>query len=117
MEMTAWIMLCLFASIGIVQCGVWLTEALKKPPKLRRGYHIIPLYDDTEKLEVQLRYGLSQIRRMGTNGEHILLLDMGMSEESQNICSKMILGIGEIYICGKEELPQTIAHLDKLQNT
>lgn len=116
MQMIAWIMFCLFASIGLVQCGIWLREMIGRPEKLRVGYHVIPMYDDVEKLEIQLRYALSQIRRRGADGGYVLLVDMGLGEESQKICDKLILGAGEVYICDKSELPEMIEHLDRLQN-
>lgn len=112
MEMTIWILFCLFASIGFVQCGVWLREMLCARPKPHAGYRVIPLYNDAEHLEGRLRYVLSLPRR---DGEYVLLVDMGLSGESQEICNRLIRESCEVYICDKDELVKTLACLDEIQ--
>lgn len=114
--MALWILFCLFASVGLVQCGYWVLEMVKGPKGFRRGYHLIPLYDEPEKLEAQIRFGLSQIRHDGSDCEHTVLVDMGIGEESQQICDRLTSGLGGVYICGIDELRDTISKLDDLQN-
>lgn len=116
MEMMLWILFCLFASVGLVQCGFWLTEALKRPGAFRRGYHLIPLYDEPGQLEAQLRSLLSRIRRDNCGCEQIIMVDMGLGEECQKICDKLTLGISGMYICEPGAVVETMTKLDNLQN-
>lgn len=114
MNAIVWIILCLFAAAGLVQCVGWIICNRRKPRCLRRGYHAIPMYDDTEELEAQLRYCLSQIQWSGRSGEMILLVDMGLSEESLEICEEFLQRGGFLY-CKSEHLADTIRDLDGLQ--
>lgn len=116
MGMIAWILFCLFFSVGLVQCGFWLVEAFKTSENLRRGYHVIPLYDNADELEAQIRFAMSQLRNAGTDGEFILLADMGLGDECLQICEKLMYGVGGIYICEGKDLETTIRRLDNLQN-
>lgn len=110
MEMMLWILLCLFASVGIVQCGIWLFEAFKKPCRIRCGYHVIPLWDDPDGLEAQIRLNFSKIRQHG--GEIILLADMGLGEECREICERLLWELDCVYICDINELPGVIKSLE-----
>ncbi len=112
MGMALWILFCLFSSIGLVQCAFWVLEALKKPEKICRGYHVIPLCNDPEKIEAQIRFGLARIRLSGLDGESVLLVDMGICEECREICAKLTNGICGVYICEADKLCETIAGLN-----
>lgn len=112
MEMSMWILFCFFASVGFVQCAFWLIASIKKREKQPRGYHLIPMYDDAERLESQIRHAFSLLRN---DGEHVLLVDMGLSEELQQMCNNLTLGCGGIYICAKDDIGSAIQSLDDLQ--
>lgn len=115
MIMIVWILFCLFSSVGMVQCGFWLADAFKTPKNLRRGYHVIPLYDRADELEAQIRFGASQHNLPCRDGELVLLVDMGLEEECQQICEKLTQDMGGIYICAEKDLADTIRELDNLQ--
>lgn len=116
MGMIVWILFCLFSSVGLVQCGFWLAEAFKEHESLHRGYHVIPLYDNADKLEAQIRFGMSQLQSAGLDGEFVLLADMGLGDECRQICENLMRGVGGIYICEGKDLDATIRQLDNLQS-
>lgn len=109
------ILLCLFVSAGIAQIIVWLAGLVKCPKNLRRGYHIIPLYNTPDSIEAQLRYGLESVKWSSKCGEIILAVDMGMEAECQKISEEFIRKNG-IFLCRKDDLIQTIKRLDELQS-
>ena len=115
MEMPIWILFCFFASIGLVQCGIWVADSFKSTKNPRRCYYVIPLYDNAEKLEAQIRYSLSQIRWIGLGGGFIVFVDMGLGEESRKICNRLLADTTGIYICAKAELTDALTRLDELQ--
>lgn len=53
---------------------------------------------------MRLRYALSQIRRDSRDCEQVLLVDMGLGDECRQICEKLTLGIGGVYICEPHEI-------------
>lgn len=110
MEMALWILFCFFASVGLVQCGYWVAETLKRPRDFRSGYHLIQLYDEPEQIEMQLRYALSQIRRDCRDCEQVILVDMGLGDECQKICENLTLGIGGVYICNPDEIADMLTN-------
>lgn len=112
MEMALWILFCFFASVGLVQCGYWFSEMLKHPRDFRCGYHLIQLYNEPEQIEMRLRYALSQIRRDSRDYGQVLLVDMGLGEECLQICEKLTLGIGGVYICKPHEIVDMLTNAD-----
>lgn len=110
-----WILTCLFTSIGIVQCLGWLICLRRRPKGLRRGYYVIPLYDNPATLEAQLRYGLSQVHWGSGGGEIVLLADMGLGEESLALCETLLKESPGLYRCPADTLSGVIRDLDQLQ--
>lgn len=104
MDMALWILFCLFASVGLVQCGYWVAEIFKRPQGFRHGYHLVQLYDEPDSIEMHMRYALSQIRRDSSDHEQVILVDMGLGEECQKICENLTSGMGGIYICEPHEI-------------
>lgn len=115
MNAILWILLCLVISAGVVQIVAWLICLSKRPKKLRRGYHLIPLYDGPDQLEAQLRYCLSRIQWGGHGGEIILLVDMGLGAESLALCHGL-MDQSTMFYCKLEDLIRTIQCLDRLQH-
>lgn len=114
MDLFVWIFVSLFASMGVAQAVGWLI-CTRRNKRLRRGYHIIPLYNDVETLEAQLRYELSQVR-WGYGGNGLLLLvDMGLENEAARLCDRLLKDVQCAFICKCDELPETIKRLDNLQ--
>lgn len=117
MDMLAWILLCLFASIGIVQCCVWLTGARKASDRLWRGYYVVPLCGDCEKLEAEIRQAASQIRWSCSGCEPVLLVETGLCEEAQTICRAMAAETGCAVVCTREELAEALGMQDGAPDT
>lgn len=113
--MALWILVCFFASIGFVQCGFWVAEALRRSDAFQHGYRLIPLYDDPEELEVHLRTVIARIFRESGGCDRIILVDMGMGEECQEICNRLVWGTSGVYICEPATLADTLTKLDNLQ--
>ena len=113
MDIMLWITVCLFACIGVVYTATWFLSRRRPPNGVRRVYHVIPLYDAPEQMEAQLRYSMSRIRWGGT-GEIVMLLDMGLGDESMAICESMICAQGLMY-CREDNFCETLRRLDELQ--
>lgn len=113
MNSALWIFLCLFASVGIAHCAGLLLAGRKRPRGLRRGYYLVPLYDNPAVLEEQLRYSLGQIGWQGNSGETALLVDMGLGEESLRILEGMRRQNPGMFCCKLEDLADTLASLEK----
>ena len=108
MDMIAWILLCLFGSVGIVQCAAWLFAAWKTPPRLWRGFYVVPLWGGCEKLEGQVRQAVAQIRWNGAGCEPVILVDSAMDEESQEICRALLADFDGVVVCTRGELPDIL---------
>jgi len=114
MEMMMWIFLCLFASVGIVQCGMWFWQSFKKPTDVLRGYRVIPLKNEPDCLEAQIRMSFSSDWR--DSGDVVLFVDMGLEEECRQICEHLINEIGGACICEISDVPAMIKRLEYLHN-
>jgi hypothetical protein len=114
MEMMLWIFLCLFASVGIVQCGMWFWQSFKKPSDVLRGYRVIPLKDDPDCLEARLRISFTADWR--ESGDIILFADMGLGEECRKICEHLLNEMGSACICDISDVPIAIKRFEDLQN-
>lgn len=114
MEMAVWILFCFFASIGLVQCGLWLRDAFVRRPCERPGCRVVPLYDDADRLEQRMRDAISPVWQ--SMGERVLLVDMGLGEECTKICDRLMCDAGGVYICELPELGEAVQRLDNLQN-
>lgn len=112
MEMALWIIFCFFASIGLVQCIFWLAETFRHPGEFKCGYYLMPLYDEPEQLEARLRCALSGLRSDSRGCDQVILVDMGLGEECINICEKLTLGIGGVYICDPHEITDILTGTD-----
>ena len=112
MEMMMWIFLCLFASVGIVQCGTWFWQSFKKPGDVLRGYRVILLDNEPDCIEAQIRLSFSADWR--DSGDTILFVDMGLDEECRQICEHLLNEIGGACICEISDVPDTIKSLEYL---
>ncbi len=112
MEMALWILFSLFCSVGIVRCGYWLFETLNLPGYQRCGYCVVPLYDDPERLEAQVRLAVEKYKNGGYCSEPVLLADMGLGDECKRICESLCEEMGVLYICEESELGGVIRQLD-----
>lgn len=112
MQLILMVLLCLLASIGLAQCVVWLLDRRKTPSGLRRGYHIIPLYDNPASLEAQLRYGVSCLGWARSGCPVVILVDMGLSPESSAVCEHFVRENPGLLRCEANTLPHTLRALD-----
>lgn len=112
MQLLLMVLLCLLASIGLAQCVVWLLDRRKTPAGLRRGYHIMPLYDDPAALEAQLRYGVSCLGWARSGSPVVILVDMGLSTESSAVCERFVREYPGLLRCDADTLPHTLRALD-----
>ncbi|MGI6402716.1 MAG: hypothetical protein ACOX0K_00540 [Oscillospiraceae bacterium] len=105
------VIICLLASVGIVQALSWLIMGLAHNPEWGT-MQVVPLRNDPNELEAQLRYELFLLR-WSTNPrpQHLILLDTGLDEEGQNICRRLLSGVGGINICSPDDLPKLTLHL------
>ena len=111
MHIVLWILLCFFVSIGAVQALAWIICGLGRPKKgPGRAYQVIPLENDPELLEEQLRYEM-HLLRWGAPFRHevLILLDTGLDEESKEICRNLLNGMSAVIVCSPQELAKLIA--------
>ena len=113
MEMMLWIFLCLFASVGIVQCGMWFWQSFKKPTDTLRAYRIVPLQNDPDCLEAKIRLSASTY---WDSGDIILFADMGLEEECRQICEHLLHEFAGARICDISDVPHAIKRLEDLQS-
>ena len=113
MGMAIWIIFCLFCSIGMVQCGYWLYEALKAPETSRCGCRVVPLYNDADALESRIRQAVREHCRNNDCAESLLMVDMGLGEECRGICERLAEDSGVFYLCGESELPAVLRELGR----
>lgn len=115
MNITAWILLCLFASIGLVQAVGWVLCRFARPKGHIPGFYIVPLSADTDDLEMQLRYELRLRRWSGIPEPNLVLLDPGLDCEGRFICEQLIRDDCGVALCTPEELAREIAGAGDLQ--
>ena len=116
MNITLWIVVCLFAAMGFVQAVGWIACQLAKPKGQPKGYYIISLPTEHAALEHQLRYGLMCRRwSVPSQNAYIILLDNGLDEEGQAICRLMVEDVYGVFICTPESLGRTLSKFDNLQ--
>lgn len=108
------ILLSLFGSIGLVQCIAWVADLCRKPSP-PRGYHVIPLYDGPAGIEAQLRQDLARLRWWGDNGRIVLLVDMGLGEESLAVCDRFLRQNPGLICCRPGRLDEALRDLEQLQ--
>jgi hypothetical protein len=108
-----WIVTSTLACIGIaVMAGDFLF--VRRSRKLSRGnYRLITLYDDPIQVEQILNQYLLRLAWHGPEGA-ILLVDMGMGEQSLAACDRAMKEMFGAFLCRVDELPQTLRHLDTL---
>lgn len=111
MGMAIWIFFCLFCSVGMVQCGTWVYEAIKGPETTRCGCRVVPLYDDPEGLESRIRLAVKGHCRNNDCAEALLMVDMGLGEECRQICERLAEDSGVFYLCTEKELPGLLREL------
>jgi hypothetical protein len=111
MEMAIWIIFCLFCSVGMVQCGYWVYEAIKGPETSRCGCRVVPLYNDPEGLESRIRLAVQEHCRDKDCCEALLMVDMGLGEECRQICERLAEDSGVFYLCGETEIPGVLRAL------
>lgn len=112
MGMAAWILFCMFASIGLVQCGFWLADAFGGRDRTQPLYHVIPVYDEPEQVEARVRSSLASLRKHRTAGEAVLIVDMGLKGECRQICDRLACEDLGAYICEKERLAAVIEEFE-----
>ncbi|MDL2233345.1 hypothetical protein LJC63_07170 [Ruminococcaceae bacterium OttesenSCG-928-L11] len=113
MDITAWIVVCMLACIGI---GVMVGDLLfvRRSRRLDKcNYRIITLYDDPVEVERLLNQHLVRLTWNGPDGL-ILLVDMGMGPESRKICDRIRSEMYGAFLCDKTDIAQTLRHLDSL---
>jgi hypothetical protein len=108
-----WIITSTLACIGLaVMAGDFLF--VRRSRKLKRShYRLITLYDDAALVEQILNQCLLRQSWHGPEGA-ILLVDMGMGEQSLAACNTAMKEMYGVFLCRAEELPQTLRHLDEL---
>jgi hypothetical protein len=108
-----WIVTSTLACIGIaVMAGDFLF--VRRSRKLTRSnYRLITLYDDPIQVERLLNQCLLRLGWQGPEGA-IILVDMGMGEQSLAACTRAMKEMHGAFLCRAEELPQTLRHLDAL---
>ena len=109
MHIVLWILLCLLASVGVVQALSWLICALGRPKQTGRAYQVIPLEREPGPLEEQLRYEI-HLLRWGTacRPEPLVLLDTGLSDEARQVCRNLLGSGSGVVVCRPEELAELI---------
>jgi hypothetical protein len=108
-----WIVTSTLACIGlVVMAGDFLF--VRRSRKLKRSnYRLITLYDDPVMVEQLLNQCLLRLGWQGSDGA-ILLVDMGMGEQSLAACTRAMKEMYGVFLCRAEELPHTLRHLDAL---
>lgn len=114
MQLLFMVLLCLFATIGLAQCVMWILEGRKPPAGLRRGYHLIPLYDDPATLEAQLRYGVSCQGWTRAGSPVVILVDMGLGAECLAMCERFQREYPGLLRCEADALPNTLHTLERV---
>ncbi len=108
MDTIIWFMLCLLASIGLVQVIQWIKCAGRQSRRQIWGYYVAPLPTDTGELEVKLRRCLD-LRSWGQiNGPLILFPERELDSEAKFICDKLLKGVSGVFVCYPGELESTI---------
>lgn len=107
------IFLCLFAAVGLAQCVCWLIARFR-PQEAPRVYQIIPLYDDPAQIEVRLRFGINQLE-WNCTGDRVILVDMGLGEESRTVCDRFLRRYPGIVLCSPDEVGLMLYHTGQLQ--
>lgn len=110
-----WILACLFISVGIVQCIIWAAQLWRYPRNSCHGYYVIPVYDKPELLEEHLRSEIKYIQWNRRRDDIVLLVDMGLREESRQICSLLLRELPYLYCCPAGNLDSVLRELDTLQ--
>jgi len=105
------VIICLLASVGIVQALSWLIMGLAHNPEWS-AIQVVPLRNDPDELEAQLRYELFMLRwSTSPRPQYLIFLDTGLDEEGQTICDRLLSGVGGVNICSPDELPKLALNL------
>ena len=108
MYISLWIILCLLASIGVVQALSWLICTIGRPPGqagLGIACQVIPLAREPGLLEQQLRYEMHLLRWAShSRPGQLILLDTGLGREAKEVCRNMLKGMDWVIICRPEEV-------------
>lgn len=107
----------LFAAIGITQCLNWLIYLCRRLKICRDGWYVIPVYDTPAEIEACLRSSLALLRWNGTSMHTVLLLDMGLGEESLAICERFIRQNPGLILCDREQVGTMIEKLSVSYDT
>lgn len=103
---------CIFGAIELVR---WLTNWFACRRLLPKEWILLPIRGEMEDVEYVIR-SLLWKSAWGESGNgmtcspHILIVDMGMSEETRAVCEKMAEDFSSLEICLPGEL---IARLEK----
>lgn len=109
-----WIALCVFAVIGLAQCGNWLLNLIRRPKQMPCRYCIIPVYDRPAELEEQLRWGVSRLK-WGRDGQIALLVDMGLDGESLAVCARFLRENPGLICCTPDMVMQAVGDIEQLR--
>lgn len=76
---------------------------------------VIPLKGHVEKAEYLLRGVANEALWENHAHDNIVVIDMGMDEETREICAMLAEELKCLTVCQKEELPTVIEHKTNLQ--
>lgn len=114
MDFLLWILLCLLASVGVVQVLGWVYCRILRPPRHKPGYHLAVIDTfDAQEIESQLRYQLALLRWGGCSGV-LLIVSEEYQQEAQTICKKLLRTGDPVLLCRPDELPGMIGSVSVL---
>lgn len=112
MNSVALVIICLLASVGLVQLCMYFWFNFLKPCKTINSYYIITLPDSTEDIEVYLRYSLNKCIWYSETCP-VIVLCKNLSGEAAEIVHKMTEKYPQILLCTKKDMINLFTQEDK----
>ena len=105
MELALWVLLSMFAAVGVVRFAGWMVCRCLRPPQSGRGYYAVLLETslNEEELEAELRYQLALVRWGGRCGT-VLLVAGEQERQAQAICQRLLRVTDPVILCRPEDV-------------
>lgn len=108
MELIGYILLTIFSFIGLLQTAKYLCVTLTKPKTKYNHMLLYPVKDGIKDIEMVIRFLHNQTKWDCYDGDTVLVLDLGLDEESRRIAKVLSLELDTIIYCTPEDVLEKI---------